>query len=125
MPAFNFNDIFGSNVQTSDDGNGYYRLSVQLNDFQNESDNGNLPDGQGTSSPADLTPVQVFYGLILLVLSNQAALVNEDLEQKIFITQSAKSIATGARDGQVRRSFTVNFFSDAGLVGTPGIDDIE
>ena len=125
MPAFDFNTIFGGNAQLSDDGNGYYRLSMQLNDFMNQSENGHLPDGQGVSNPANMTPVQVFYGLILLVLNNQAAQVNDDPEQKIHITQSAKSIATGARDGQVRRSFTVNFFTEAGLAGTSGIDAIE
>ncbi len=125
MPAFNLNDLFGNNVQSSDDGNGFYRISIQLNDFQNESDNGSLPDGQGTYDPSNMTPVQLFYGLILLILHKQATLVNDDPEQKIYITQSTKSIATGARDGQVRRSFTVNFFSDVGLAGTSAIDDIQ
>ena len=125
MPAFNFQDLFGSNVEFIDGGDGFYRLSIQLNDFQDESSGGSMTNGQGTNNPAHLSATQVFYGLILLILSNQAAQVNDDPEQKIHITQSAKSIATGARDGQVRRSFMVNFFSEAGLAGTSGIDAIE
>jgi hypothetical protein len=63
--------------------------------------------------------------LILLLLENQASAINDDPTQKIYIADAGKSIATGARDGQVKRSFTVSFFIDAGLAGTPSIDQID
>ena len=125
MPAFDYPDVFGENALFAVDENGLRRLSINLHDLQGQSEGGDLPDGQGTNNPVHLTAVQIFYGLILLVLNNQATQVNDDPEQKIHITQSAKSIATGARDGQVRRSFTVNFFTEAGLAGTSGIDAVE
>ena len=125
MPALTFNDIFGSNVQLIDGGNASWQLAIQVSDFLGQSVGGDLPDDKAVGNTYGVTPVQIFYGLILFILQNQAAQINGDPEQKIHITQSAKSIATGTRDGQVRRSFTVNFFTEAGLAGTSGIDAVD
>ncbi|NJK58345.1 MAG: hypothetical protein HC939_21385, partial [Pleurocapsa sp. SU_5_0] len=68
---------------------------------------------------------QMFYGILMMLMKNQGATVNTDPSQKIYITDAGKIIATGARDGQIKRSFTVSFFIDAGLAGIPSIDQID
>lgn len=122
MASFTFDDIFGNNSQNLDIGDGFYKLAIQLNDFQGQSNNGDLPDEQGISDPSGMSATQVFYGLILHILATQAPKINDDPDQKIFITDGGKSILTGARDGQVARKFVVTFFQNAGLSGTASID---
>lgn len=122
MAAFELAELYGTSAEMQTDDSGYSRLSIRLNDFRGINSFGNLPDDVGTNAPEDLRPVQIFYALILLIIHNQAATVNSDPEQQLFITESAKSLVTGVRDGQVKRTFTVNFFSDEGLAGTTGVD---
>jgi hypothetical protein len=125
MASFNYGEIFGSGVsiQTAD----YTPLSLTIDagDLLEVSQQGDLPDGKGLSDASSPTATQIFYGLILLLLENQASGINDDSAQKVYIADAGKSIATGARDGQIKKSFTVSFFIDAGLAGTPSIDQID
>jgi hypothetical protein len=125
MGSFNYGEIFGSgsSVQTAD----YTPLSLTIDtgDLLEVSQSGDLPDGIGLSNASSPTATQIFYGLILLLLENQASAINDDPTQKIYVADAGKSIATGTRDGQIKRSFTVSFFIDAGLAGTPSIDQID
>lgn len=125
MPGFNYRDIFGSgsSIQVLD----YTPLSLTIDtgDIMGESQNGDLPDGIGLTDASSPTATQIFYGLMMILMQNQAETINTEPLQKVYITDAGKSIATGARDGQVKRSFTVSFFIDAGLAGTPSIDQID
>jgi hypothetical protein len=124
MAAFELTELFGTNALKQPDEAGVAYLNIRLNDFRGESNDGDLPDSVGSTLPEYLTPVQILYSLILLIKHNQAVNINADPEQQIFITESPKTIVTGARDGQVKRSFVVNFFSDQSLAGTTGVDYI-
>ncbi|MGL5078878.1 MAG: hypothetical protein ACRDBG_24030 [Waterburya sp.] len=125
MPGFNYSDIFGSgsSIQVLD-----YTplgLTIDTGDIMGESQNGDLPDGIGLTDASSPTATQIFYGILMILMQNQAEAINTDPTQKVYVTDAGKSIATGTRDGQVKRSFTVSFFIDAGLAGTPSIDQID
>jgi hypothetical protein len=100
-------------------------LRNAIYDFQDELNDGNLPVGLGVEFPAKMTATQILYALLLLLKTNQAERIDTDPTQKVYIVDAGKSIATGARDGQVKWSFTVSFFLDAGLAGLPSVDQID
>jgi hypothetical protein len=62
---------------------------------------------------------------LLLLKTHQGIKIETDPTQKVYITDVGKTIATGTRDGQVKRSFTVSFFIEAGLAGTPAVGQID
>jgi hypothetical protein len=125
MASFDYSQVFGSGVSPQADLETPFQLTIDTGDLLEVSQSGDLPDGIGLSSASNLTATQIFYGLILLLLQNQASGINDDPTQKIYVADAGKSIATGARDGQIKRSFTVSFFINAGLAGTPSIDQID
>ena len=125
MANFNYDEIFGSGAYLQNDPNNPPSLIVTASSFLDETNLGDLPNGVGLTDATQPTATQFFYGILMVLMQNQGATVNTDPTQKIYITDAGKSIATGTRDGQVKRSFTVSFFIDAGLAGTPGIDQID
>jgi hypothetical protein len=72
-----------------------------------------------------MTATQVLYALLLLLKTHQGIKIDTDPTQKVYIADAGKTIATGSRDGQVKRSFTVSFFLDAGLAGIPAVGQID
>lgn len=141
MPALNFFHIFGNAfnnnfTETGDPATSWYEVSFALNSFVDvggaETD-GEILNGLGisdltTNTSAYYAPnnkaVNVLYGILLLVRQNQAANINEDPEQKIFVAEQAPRLGVGSRSGQIQRSFTVSFFTDTNIASTPDIDDL-
>ncbi|PSB05760.1 hypothetical protein C7B62_24490 [Pleurocapsa sp. CCALA 161] len=125
MADFNFPDIFGQFVSTPFIEGDPWKVEINVDDFKKQSLGGQLSEETGASFGHRPTATQMFYGILMMLMKNQGATVNTDPTQKIYITDAGKTIATGARDGQVRRSFTVSFYLDAGLAGIPSIDAFE
>ena len=125
MASFNYQEIFGNYASYNTDPEASYIVQIDKTSFMDTDNFGNLPVGIGLNSTATPTATQLFYGILMLLMQNQGETINTDPTQKVYVTDAGKSIATGARDGQVKRSFTVSFFIDAGLAGTPSIDQID
>jgi hypothetical protein len=125
MATFTFEQIFGSNFTFSTSPLPEAELTINLYDFLDQANGENLPEGLGVDDPQTMTATQVLYALLLMLKTNQGETVNTDPTQKVYIQDAGKSIATGARDGQVKRSFTISFFMDAELAGIPSINQID
>jgi hypothetical protein len=125
MPSFNFEQIFGSNVALSTSPLPSADLTINLFDFLDQANGENLPEGLGVQDPQTMTATQVLYALLLLLKTHQGIKIDTDPMQKVYIVDAGKTIATGTRDGQVKRSFTVSFFIDAGLAGIPAVGQID
>jgi hypothetical protein len=125
MASFNHQEIFGNYATYNTDPEASYILQIDKTSFMDTDNYGNLPVGIGINSFTTPTPTQILYGILLILMQNQAETINTDPTQKVYVIDAGKSIATGVRDGQVRRSFTVSFFIDAGLAGTPSINQID
>jgi hypothetical protein len=125
MPSFNYSDIFGSGVSIQVLDYTPLGLTIDTGDIMDEAHSGDLPDGLGLVDASSPTATQIFYGLLMLLKQNQGAKIDTDPMQKVYITDAGKTIATGSRDGQVKRSFTVSFFLDAGLAGIPAVGQID
>ena len=132
MADLTLSQIFGSDasVHNEPDNN---RLSIEfsLDSFKNEADGGEIKNGLGFDDPWTLDTnninqktTQVFYALILLILQNQAENINADPTQKIFINKNPAGLGSGSREGQVRNSFTINFFSPTDAANLPDIDHL-
>lgn len=128
-------DIFGQRVQISVvPFDAEFKLTVDLQDFQNTNASGQIQDGLGMTDLFDEpTPftldgdkaVNLLYALLLLTLQSQAPGKNDDPEQKIYIAQSGVSVVNfGDRQGQLERRFTVSIFSDGEFNNTADIDAI-
>jgi hypothetical protein len=125
MASLNYQNIFGIDclALNQDFSNPIIRLNKHT--FVDADLSGELPVGIGLASETAPTATQMLYGILMLLKQHQAPGINDDPTQKAYITDAGKSIATGTRDGQVKRSFTISFFIDAGLAGIPGIDQID
>jgi hypothetical protein len=125
MASFNYQEIFGNYASYNTDPEASYIVQIDKTSFMDTNNYGNLPVGIGLNATATPTATQILYGILMLLKQNQGEKIDTDPTQKVYVTDAGKSIATGTRDGQVRRSFTVSFFIDAGLAGTPSIDQID
>jgi hypothetical protein len=125
MSSFNFQEIFGSTSLIETSPTNPAVLTITAESFLNETNLGDLPDGVGLTDATQPTATQVLYGILMVLMQNQGETINTDPTQKVYILDAGKSISTGARDGQVKRSFTVNFFINAGLAGLPRVDQID
>lgn len=125
MATFNYEEIFGSGAYIQSSPTNPLVLTVTASSFLNETNLGDLPNGIGLTDATQPTATQLFYGILMVLIQNQPEKIDTDPTQKVYVTDAGKSIATGTRDGQVKRSFTVSFFIDAGLSGIPSIDQIE
>lgn len=142
MSNLGLREIFGNGAVTNiDPVGGNFRVTLDLGNLANAGD-GSFPQGQienglGISQlfseaafmvedtpPATSKAYKILYGILLMIMQNQAESLNADPEQKIYISSSTPRVATGDRAGQVQRSFTVYFFSDDGVLGVPDIDDL-
>lgn len=133
MPRLNIAQIFGTNAIFVDAGTtgDFARLEMNLGDFHDAANGGNIQNGIGfddtgllTTATANDAAESIFYALMLLIQQNQAANINDDPSSKIYITDGGKRFATGARDGQIQRVFSVNLFVDANLNSLPDMDDV-
>lgn len=125
MASFTFQEIFGSSALREDLQAEPPKLIIDLNNFYSVDYGGDLPQTVAISDSSNISATQLFYACLLLLQQNQGEKIDTDPAQKVYVTDAGKSIATGARDGQVKRSFTVSFFIDAELAGTPSIDQID
>ena len=125
MATFEFEEIFGSNVALMTSPIPEAELRIDLYDFKDQAGGENLPYGLGVNNPQTMSATQVLYALLLLLKTKQGEKIDTDPTQKVYVADAGKSIATGTRDGQIKRSFTVSFFIDAGLAGIPSVDQID
>mgnify|MGYP003467728055 FL=1 len=125
MATFEYLDIFGWSTETNSSPTSSLKVTIDTADFRKDSHGGQLAENVGLDADKNPSATQLVYGILMMLLKYQGATVNTDPTQKVYVTDAGKSIATGTRDGQVKRSFTVSFFIDAGLAGTPGIDQID
>ena len=134
MPNLTLSQIFGQGVSTDiDPSQNKYQITLDLRDFQNTSEGGQIQNNLGISN-LDTEAVHyqengskalnLLYAIVLLISQNQAANLNEDPEQKIFISQGGMNLGSGARAGQIRRVISLNLFSDAQIQDLPDIDSL-
>lgn len=133
MPRLSLEQIFGVNYEFDiDPGTNTYRITLDLRDFRNIEEGGGIRDGLGISDlNAFATGLQndekaeaLLYCLILMTSQNQGTDINEDIEQKIFISEGGTRIGVGARSGQIQRVANVNIFQDANIGSLPDIDEV-
>ncbi len=135
MPALTLNQMFGKNVDTESifPADEYYVMSIDLADFQNLADGGDIDNDLGISNLANFgndvldnsNGIGIFYAIMLLIMQNQASGKDDDPEQKMYIAESGVSIVNfGNRQGQLERRFTVSIFSDGNFGNTADIDGI-
>ncbi|MEM9509745.1 MAG: hypothetical protein AAGA16_19035 [Cyanobacteria bacterium P01_E01_bin.35] len=132
MAELTLNQVFGNNALFSNNpGTGEPQVTIALGDFQNVTNGGQILNGLGFNNVGQIDStnvndyaIAIFYALILLVSQNQAANINDDPEQTIFISDGGKTFGTGARDGQIRRRANVDIFSDLNINGFPDIDEL-
>ncbi|NJL53094.1 MAG: hypothetical protein HC930_14515 [Hydrococcus sp. SU_1_0] len=98
---------------------------MQKESFYKTSDYGNLPDDIGISAGQIPSAVQTLYGILMLLKQGQASGINVDPEQKAFIADAGRRLATGTRDGQIQQSFVISFFVDSGVNGLPRLDQVD
>lgn len=126
--------IFGGRVSTDiDPVQSKFLVTLDLRDFQNIADGGQIVNDLGITNldteaegyqETGSKATNLLYALILLVSQNQAANVNDDPDQKIFISEGGKRFASGARNGQIQRVININLFSDINVDNLPDIDNI-
>lgn len=134
MADLTFEQIFGNRSQYDniDEVSDSHKIGIDIRDFQNVSDGGEIQNDLGIS---DLSTkyinfyqgemgLQLFYAIVLLILQNQADNLNDDPTQKIFIQPPTVGLGVGSRTGQVRRTFIVNFFSEGNIEALADIDDL-
>lgn len=99
--------------------------------FQDSNNGGDILNGLGfdnvstiTSSNVDQHAVNLFYALLLLISQNQAANINDDPTQRIFISDGGKRFASGTRNGQIQKVFSVNLFFPSNFAELPDLDDV-
>jgi hypothetical protein len=126
---FSFEDLFGSRSDwtlTSIPGlPDQVELIIKFRDFKKETGGENLAYELGSQNPHNMTATQLLYGILLLLMKNQADSINADPEQMAYINEADKTLATGAREGQIKRSFIVSFFTIVKPSGFPGVDGID
>lgn len=133
MPRLTMQEIFGSRVEVNVNPlEGTSTITIDLKDFQNEEDGGQIKDGLGITDLDSFSgsiasgekAEAVFYSLILMTSQNQGSDINEDIEKKLFITEGGTRFGIGARTGQIQRVANVNLFQDAAINNLPDIDDV-
>lgn len=135
MPRLTFQQMFGSmsNTERIDAVGDDYTIELNVKDYQNIEDEGDIENNLGISNLYDDTfdwyagnrGLQLFYLIMLLIMQNQATEKDDDIEQKIYITSSTPRIITfGNRKGQLERRFTVSIFSDGNFDEATSVDNI-
>lgn len=129
MSDFSYQQMYGQNIELDEDPHSDFFLKISKTSFYDETFGGDLPVGIGrtpylnTGTPP--APVQLLYGIIMLTRQNQGASINSIPGQKLWIADAGRSFAVGDRQGQIKRSFTLNFFIDTGVLAVPGLDNFE
>lgn len=133
MAKVSITDIFGAGWETYIDPQGeQWHFTFDLKHLRNSDDGGTITNGLGINQmPTDETDLinrhfaeKILYALILRYSQIQAASLNADPEQSIFISDGGKGFGSGNRDGQIRRTIAVNIFSDLNLNTLPDIGEL-
>lgn len=133
MAKLTLQQIFGINVQfvKSSETQQEAEIRIKLKDFLDAENGGEIQNGLGFDDVDDLTLVNindkaeaVFVALIHLISQNQAAAINDDSEQKLFISDGGRRFATGNRNGQIQRVASINIFSESNIQSIPDLDDV-
>lgn len=130
MPDLTIQQRFGSTVSYDE---ATQVLSIDLNNLTDESNGGDIKNNLGLNDVSSITQAninqyasKILYGLLLLSSQNQALDINEDAEQKIYITNGGLRInSNGSRSGQVQRVLSVNLFDTSNTLNNlVDIDDV-
>ena len=134
MANFTLTDIFGkrATAKNIDATEGDMTVAIDIRDFQNESDGGEIKNGLGLTNLKDKfndfiegkMAVKLLYLIMTKVMQSQAEHINADPEQKIFIVKNQTAFGVGSRNGQIRYSYLVNVFVDSSIDDAPSGDDI-
>lgn len=126
--------IFGSRSSAAnlDAKKDNHTITIDLRDFQNKSDGGEIIDGKGLTDlkkkylefSEGKMGVQLFLTILQLIQQNQAEHLNADPEQKLFITENPPAFGVGSRVGQIRHSYLVNIFVDSSIALSPNPNEI-
>ena len=127
MPDLSLAQRFGSSVIYDAS---QQNLIIKLSDFQNTDSGGNIADGLGIDSIANLNSNNIdenasliLYALLVLNQQNQGANINENPDERIYITDSTPRVGTGSRTGQLQTTKTLNIFdTSSSISSTPDID---
>lgn len=124
--AFDYQDIFGTNALNASTEPDNPKVQITKWSLLDTDFSGELPVGIGLSDP-DIIPsaVQMLYGILMIVMQNQAQGEYEDPTQHVHILNDGRYVETGSREGQTRQSFTVSFYTETGIGDTPSIEQIE
>lgn len=127
-------DIFGkrSSAADLDPSKNKYAITLDLRDFQNVEDGGEITNGKGLSDLLAKSNTFIegqggatlFYMLLLMLKQNQAEHLNADPEQQIFVVENPPALGVGSRTGQIRYSYQVNVFVNSAIDSSPDADDI-
>jgi hypothetical protein len=116
MTVLNLQDVFGQGVQTQSSNGGVAdTLVINLLDFQDIDNGGEMPNGTGWFSTDVFLAEQILAAILIRLKSKLPTNINSEPEQAVYITEGTKGLATGARNGQFKKSYTVTFFIDAQL----------
>lgn len=123
MSNFSIEDLFGAFATVTAPENGSPTLTFYLETFLYES--AVIPEGIGVENPATMSPVQILYGILMLLKQSQELKIDDDPSQRVYIAHTGNTLAKGRREGQVKSSFTVTFFCDTPPVGIPTMNDLD
>ena len=130
MPDLTIQQRFGSSISYDETTK---VLSINLGDLTNVDNGGDILNNLGFDDVSSITQAninqyasKILYGLLLLSSQNQASDINEDAEQKIYITFGGLRInSNGNRSGQVQRVISVNLFDTGNTLNNLiDIDDV-
>lgn len=123
MANFTVEELFGSFATIDSSQPGAGTLTIQLSNFLYSSDA--MPPEKGVFESSTMEPVQILYGLLLMLMNVQAPKIDDVVSQRVYIANAGKSLARGNREGQIKQSFTISFFLDSGFAGIPSINQID
>ena len=134
MASFTQQQIFGerSTANNLDPKNGDYTLSIDIRDFQNIEQGGQIKNSKGISDldgkfqafTTGKLSVQIFYAMLLMIIQNQAEHINADPKQNLFVVENPPAFGVGSRKGQIRYSYSINVFVNSPIQDVPSVDEL-
>lgn len=133
MAELTIPEIFGQGAEAVyDPDRNTFKLTIDLTNFADVAEGGEIQSGLGISNIPQFASgvsqgnnaVALLYAIIILASQNQAASLNDDAEQSLFISQGGLRFGSGNRNSQIQRIINLNVFSDIGINNLPDIDEL-
>jgi hypothetical protein len=123
MPNFSEEQLFGSFATIDRSQLGAGSLTIYLSNFLYQSSL--IPEEVGVEESSTMSPVQILYGILMLLKQSQELKIDDNPSQRVYIAHTGNTLARGRREGQVKSSFTISFFCDTPPVGIPTMWNID